>query len=101
MERSPTNIHHPLRRLRARGRVVGRARAGQGVGPPRPHEPGAIVVSGYWGLWGLYTRDPFEGEDAPAGPMYNRDKTISREWFDPVGWAGLDKVPTRRKSLRS
>ena len=35
-------------------------------------------VSGYRGLWGLYTRDPFEGEDAPAGPMYNRDKTITR-----------------------
>jgi hypothetical protein len=27
--------------------------------------------------------------------MYNRDKTISREWYDPVGWAGLEKVPTR------
>jgi cation transport ATPase len=31
--------------------------------------------------------------------MYNRDKTISREWFDPVGWAGLDKVPTRAEEL--
>jgi cation transport ATPase len=31
--------------------------------------------------------------------MYNRDKTISREWFDPVGWAGLDKVPTRTDEL--
>jgi hypothetical protein len=51
-------------------------------------------VSEYRGLWGLYTRDPFEGEDAPAGPMYDRDKGISREWYDPVGWAGLDKVPT-------
>jgi hypothetical protein len=56
-------------------------------------------VSGYRGLWGLYTRDPFEGEDAPAGPMYDRDKTISREWYDPVGWAGLDKVPTRTEEL--
>jgi len=49
-------------------------------------------VSGYRGLWGLYARDPFEGEDAPAGPMYNRDKTVARPWYDPVGWAGLDKV---------
>src|SRR5688500_9644741 len=57
------------------------------------------LVSGYRGLWGLYTRDPFEGEDAPAGPMYDRDKTISREWYDPVGWAGLDKVPTRTEEL--
>ena len=56
-------------------------------------------VSGYRGLWGLYTRDPFEGEDAPAGPMYDRDKSISREWYDPVGWAGLDKVTTRTEEL--
>jgi prefoldin subunit 5 len=31
--------------------------------------------------------------------MYDRDKTISREWFDPVGWAGLDKVTTRAEAL--
>jgi len=31
--------------------------------------------------------------------MYDRDKTISREWYDPVGWAGLDKVPTRTEKL--
>jgi hypothetical protein len=24
--------------------------------------------------------------------MYNRDKTVARAWYDPVGWAGLDKV---------
>ncbi len=67
--------------------------------PPRLMNPLPSWVVGYRGLWGLYTRDPFEGEDAPAGPMYNRDKTISREWFDPVGWAGLDKVPTRTEEL--
>ena len=67
--------------------------------PPRLMNPLPSWVSGYRGLWGLYTRDPFEGEDAPAGPMYNRDKTINREWFDPVGWAGLDKVPTRTEEL--
>jgi hypothetical protein len=66
---------------------------------PRLMNPLPSWVSGYRGLWGLYTQDPFEGEDAPAGPMYDRDKTISREWFDPVGWAGLDKVPTRREEL--
>ncbi|WP_047865792.1 hypothetical protein [Rubrobacter aplysinae] len=73
------------------------------VGPGGDHEwdeprvmgdPPPGWVSEYRGLWGLYTRDPFEGEDAPAGPMYDRDKGISREWYDPVGWAGLDKVPT-------
>ena len=68
--------------------------------PPRLMNPLPSWVSGYRGLWGLYTQDPFEGEDAPAGPMYNRDKTISREWFDPVGWAGLDKVPTRAEELK-
>jgi hypothetical protein len=67
--------------------------------PPRLMNPLPSWVSGYRGLWGLYTRDPFEGEDAPAGPMYNRDKTINREWFDPVGWTGLDKVPTRTEEL--
>jgi hypothetical protein len=68
--------------------------------PPRLMlDPLPSWVSGYRGLWGLYTHDPFEGEDAPAGPMYDRDKTISREWYDPVGWAGLDKVPTRTEEL--
>ena len=45
-------------------------------------------VSGYRGLWGLYARDPFEGEDAPAGPMYNRDKTVAAPGTTP--WAGQD-----------
>src|SRR5215216_3528586 len=68
--------------------------------PPRLMlDPLPSWVAGYRGLWGLYTRDPFEGEDAPAGPMYDRDKTISREWYDPVGWARLDKVPTREEEL--
>lgn len=49
-------------------------------------------VQGYRGLWGLYTRDPFAGEDAPAGPMYNRDGTVRHSWYDPLGWAGLNKV---------
>ena len=58
-------------------------------------------VSGYRGLWGLYARDPFEGEDAPAGPMYNRDKSVARAWYDPVGWAGLDKVPPPPETVES
>ena len=53
----------------------------------------------YRGLWGLYTRDPFSGEDAPAGPLYNRDGTMRQAWYDPVGWAGLDKVPPFRQML--
>ncbi len=68
--------------------------------PPRlMQEPLPPWVSGYRGMWGLYTRDPFEGEDAPAGPMYNRDKSVARAWCDPVGWAGLDKVPPPNEAL--
>lgn len=61
-------------------------------GPPRLLTPTPPWVTFYRGLWGLYTRDPFAGEDAPAGPMYNRDGSVRRAWYDPVGWAGLDKV---------
>lgn len=46
----------------------------------------------YRGLWGLYARDPIAGENAPAGPKYNRDGSVRRSWYDPLGWAGLDKV---------
>jgi hypothetical protein len=32
--------------------------------------------------------------------MYNRDRTIRRAWYDPVGWAGLDKVAPAHEELR-
>ncbi len=68
----------------------------------QPHllRPEQSWVSDYRGLWGLYARDPFAGEDAPAGPMYNRDRTIRRSWYDPAGWAGLDKVAPADEELR-
>ena len=69
--------------------------------PPRLLDPPPGWTAHYRGLWGLYTRDPFEGEDAPAGPMYNRDGSVARPWYDPVGWAGLDKVPTLTETLRT
>lgn len=47
----------------------------------------------YRGLWGLYARDPVAGENAPAGPKFNRDGSVRHAWYDPVGWAGLNKVP--------
>lgn len=50
-------------------------------------------VSQYRGLWGLFAKDPISGENAPAGPMYNRDGTVRAAWYDPLGFAGLDKVP--------
>lgn len=46
----------------------------------------------YRGLWGLFARDPIAGENAPAGPVYNRDGSVRQSWFDPLGWAGMDKV---------
>lgn len=49
-------------------------------------------MTNYRGLWGLFTGDPFDGEDAPGGAQYNRDGTVRRSWFDPVGWCGLDRV---------
>jgi hypothetical protein len=70
--------------------------------PPRlMQDPPPAWVAGYRGLWGFYARDPFEGENAPAGPMYNRDKSVRRAWYDPVGWAGLDKVPPPDETLET
>jgi|GEM_PF-162242 len=68
-------------------------------GEPRLLTPSSTWVTGFRGLWGLYARDPFAGEDAPAGPMYNRDGSVRLAWYDPVGWAGLNKVPNEQKLL--
>lgn len=62
-------------------------------------EPVPSWVENYRGLWGVYVRDPIAGEIAPAGPMYNRDGTVRRAWYDPLGWAGLDKVPPPDEAL--
>ena len=73
---------------------------GLSVGPGQPEtwSPDLIDestpwVSQYRGLWGLFARDPISGENAPAGPMYNRDGSPRAAWYDPLGFAGLDKVP--------
>jgi hypothetical protein len=50
-------------------------------------------VREYRGLWGLDTRDRFGGERAPAGPRYERDGSVRGSWMNPLGWAGLLKVP--------
>ena len=60
--------------------------------PPVVIEPAPDWVMNFRGLWGYYARDPFSGEDAPAGPRYNRDGSVRVAWFDPLGWAGLEKV---------
>lgn len=49
-------------------------------------------VSGYRGLWGLDTQDLLGGERAPSGPKYNRDGSIRMSWYNPLGWAGVDKL---------
>jgi hypothetical protein len=57
-------------------------------------------VSGFAGLWGRDTGDRFGGERAPAGPRYERDGTVRPCWADPVGWAGLHKVPAGEQVQR-
>ena len=73
---------------------------GVAVGPGQPNEwtPNVVDESTTWvgeyrGLWGLYAQDPISGENAPAGPMYERDGSPRPSWFDPLGFAGLDQVP--------
>jgi hypothetical protein len=73
---------------------------GVAVGPGQPNEwtPNLVDESTPWvgkyrGLWGLYAQDPISGENAPAGPMYERDGSPRPSWFDPLGFAGLDRVP--------
>lgn len=70
------------------------------VGPGHHHTWSPVLIArstpwvgDYRGLWGLFARDPISGENAPAGPMYNRDGTPRVSWFDPLGFSGLDKVP--------
>jgi hypothetical protein len=52
-------------------------------------------IRDYRGLWGLDTRDRFGGERAPSGPRYERDGAVRTAWANPLGWAGLLKVPPR------
>ena len=63
-------------------------------------DPVPMWVKQYRGLWGLFPRDPIAGENAPAGPMYNRDGSVRSSWYDPIGWAGLDKVPPPTVALQ-
>jgi hypothetical protein len=67
---------------------------------PRLLDPAPAWAAHYRGLWGLYAHDPIAGENAPAGPIYNRDGTVRRSWYDPLGWAGLDKEPPPPQALR-
>lgn len=73
---------------------------GEQIGPGCERGWEAVVLdasqpwaSAYRGLWGISVDDPFEGEDAPAGPMFNRDGTIRSSWSDPFAFADLQAVP--------
>jgi hypothetical protein len=75
-----------------------------GAGGQAWDEPGLLDETTGWamqyrGLWGLFARDPIAGENAPAGPVYNRDGQMRQSWYDPLGWAGLDKVPPPHLAL--
>ncbi|HEX7540906.1 MAG TPA: hypothetical protein VF352_02140, partial [Anaerolineales bacterium] len=76
-----------------------------GPGGPQAWSPVLLDDSTTWasqyrGLWGLFARDPISGENAPAGPMYNRDGSPRGSWYDPLGFAGLDKVPPPTQMLQ-
>jgi hypothetical protein len=73
---------------------------GLAVGPGREKEWTPVViddttpwVARYRGMWGLYAQDPIAGENAPAGPGYNRDGSPRSSWVDPLGFAALDQAP--------
>jgi hypothetical protein len=79
---------------------------GMRLGPGQNHPWSPVLidestpwVSQYRGLWGLFARDPISGENAPAGPMYNRDGSPRNSWFDTLGFAGLDRVPPPPQAL--
>jgi len=78
----------------ARGDGIGIGAGERHAWSPVLLDPLPDWVSAYRGLWGYFARDPAAGENAPSGPMYNRDGSVRRAWYDPVGWAGLDDVPT-------
>ncbi|MCX7754591.1 MAG: Vps62-related protein [Anaerolineales bacterium] len=79
---------------------------GFSIGPGQPAAWSPVLidestpwVSQYRGLWGLFARDPISGENAPAGPMYNRDGSPRGAWYDPLGFAGLEKIPPPSQAL--
>jgi hypothetical protein len=79
---------------------------GLAVGPGQTEEWSPNLIddttpwaNAYRGLWGLYAQDPIAGENAPAGPIYNRDGSPRASWFDPLGFAGLDQVPPPPREL--
>jgi hypothetical protein len=80
---------------------------GKRVGPGQAHPWEAHQVSDqdawaseYRGLWGLYAQDPIAGENAPGGPIYSNDGNVRKSWYNPLGWAGLDKVSPSNQAIK-
>jgi hypothetical protein len=78
---------------------------GLSIGPEQEKEWTPIILTEkmawaeeYRGLWGLDTKDRFEGENGPAGPKFNRDGTVRQSWNNPLGFAGLNKVAPPNKA---
>ncbi len=72
---------------------------GAAIGPGTDREWSPVLISdedawvdGYRGLFGLDTHDRFGGERSPAGPKYTRSGSQRLSWYDPLGFAGLDKT---------
>jgi hypothetical protein len=70
------------------------------IGPGHERQWSPVVIDDetpwvrdYRGLWGLDTHDRFGGERAPSGPRYERNGSVRTSWANPLGWAGLLKVP--------
>lgn len=83
---------------------------GLSIGPGQDREWQAVLLdplptwlTQFRGLWGLYARDPTGGENAPAGPMFNRDGTPRGAWYDPLAYAGLNQLlppPAEKERLK-
>lgn len=76
----------------ARGDGVSIGPTGDQSWTPILLDPVPAWIERYRGLWGFFAQDPVSGENAPAGPKFNRDGTVRRAWHNPLGWSGLQKV---------
>jgi hypothetical protein len=97
VERSPFRIPF-VDFARGDGRSVGPG--GESPWSPVVIDESISWVRGYRGLWGLFAQDPLSGENAPGGPMYNRDGTPRASWSDVLGFAGLEKTPPPPRELQ-
>ena len=95
---SSAGPRHPIRRLRPGRRHRHRPRARPSVDPGSDRRRHAMGTD-YRGLWGLDTRDRFGGERAPSGPRYERNGSVRTSWSNPLGWAGLLKIPPHDHDL--